>query len=227
MNSDKKTARLAGFLYLLVIIFGVFAELYVRAELIVPNNAVETLNNIRANKSLLRLGFISDLLMQTAFFLLPFPLYRLFKRVNKNQAMLMVLSVMVSVAIMCLNMLHQFAAILILERENSIAVFDAELIGELVFLFLDLQKHGYRIAQIFFGLWLFPLGYLSYKSGFIPKIIGVFLMVACFSFFVDFFLFFMLSDYNISVSALITLPTTIGEFAMCFWLLIKGVQRTD
>lgn len=226
MNSDKKTARFAGFLYLLVILFGVFAELYVRAGLIASNNAAETVQNIIANERLFRLGFVSDLLMQVTFLLLPLPLYQLFKKVDKNQAMLMILLVAIGVAIMCLNMLHQFAAILMLKKGNFVAAFSAAQVNELVVLFLDFQKYGYRIAQIFFGLWLLPLGYLSYRSGFIPKVIGSMLMVACFSFLLDFFLFFLISDYSQTLSGWITLPTTIGEFAMCFWLLIKGVKSS-
>ncbi len=226
MNADKKTARLAGFLYLLVIIFGMFAELYVRVKLIVPDNSAETVQNIKTNMELFRLGFISDLMMQATFFFLPLVLYQLFKKVNKVQALLMVLCVVAGVAIMCLNMLHQYAAILILEKGNFAATFKTEQLNELVLLFLNLQKYGYRIAQIFFGTWLFPLGYLVYKSGFMPKIIGILLIIACFSFLIDFFLFFLLPGYSAFLSSMVTLPTTIGEFAMCLWLLIKGVRTS-
>ncbi|MCG8330467.1 MAG: DUF4386 domain-containing protein [Chitinophagales bacterium] len=224
MNSNLKLARLAGFLYLLVIIFGVFAELYVRAKIISPESAAETVQNIIANKELFRLGFVSDLIMQLAFFFLPFPLYLLFKKVNKNYAAAMVLSVMVGVAIMCLNMLHHLAAILILEKGDLLTAFSTEQLNVLVTLMLDLHKNGYRIAQLFFGIWLFPLGYLVYQSGFIPKIIGVLLMIACFSFLLDFFLFFLLSNYSPDTSSIVTFPTTIGEFSICLWLLIKGVR---
>ena len=193
--------------------------------MIVPDEATATVQNILANKELFRLGFVSDLLMQVSFFFLPIVLYQLFEKVNKVQASLMVLSVMVGVAIMCLNMLHQYAAILILEKGNLVAVFNTEQLNELVLFFLNLQKYGYRIAQIFFGIWLFPLGYLAYQSGFIPKLIGILLIIACFSFLIDFFLFFLLPNYSASLSSMVTLPTTIGEFAMCLWLLIKGVQE--
>jgi len=222
--NQKRKARLAGILYLVVIIFGVFAELYVRDKLIVPDDSAATVHNILENERLFRLGFISDLIMQVAFLLLPLPLYQLFKNVNKNQAILMVIFVIVGVAIMCLNMLHQFAAILILEKGSLLTTFSTGQINELVALFLDLQKYGYRIAQLFFGLWLFPLGYLTYHSGFMPKVIGGMLMFACFSFLLDFFLFFLLPNYDASTSSMVTLPTTIGEFSMCLWLLIKGVN---
>jgi hypothetical protein len=226
MSTQKKAARMAGVLYLLVIVFGVFAELYVRSILIVPENADQTVQNIVANKAMFRLGFISDLLMQFAFFVLPFPLFQLFEKVHRGYARLMVGSVMVSVAIMGLNMLHQFAAVLILEKPGLTAAFSPGQVNEMVLFFLTLQKYGYRIAQLFFGFWLFPLGYLVYRSGFMPKMIGVLLMIACFSFMVDFFLFFWVENYSPDLSAVVTFPTVIGEFAMCFWLLVKGVYNS-
>lgn len=218
-------ARTAGLLYLMVILFGMFAEFYVRSGLIVPGDAAETARNIRAHRELFRLGFVSDLLMQASFFFLALALYRLFRVVDKHHALLMLCSVMVSVAVMCLNMLHQYAVLLILEGSCLMQAFDDNQADSLALLFMGLHKHGYRIAQIFFGIWLFPLGFLAYRSGFIPKLIGALLMIACFSFLADFFLFFLLPGYSAGLSSLVTLPTTIGEFAMCLWLLIKGVRE--
>ena len=218
-------ARTAGLLYLLVILFGVFAELYVRSGLIVPGDAAETARNIRAHRELFRLGFVSDLLMQASFFFLALAFYRLFRAADKRHALLMLCSVMVSVAVMCLNMIHQYAALLILEGSCLMQAFDGSQADSLILLFMNLHKHGYRIAQIFFGIWLFPLGLLAYRSGFIPRLIGVLLMIACFSFLAGFFLFFLLPGYSAGLSSLVTLPTTIGEFALCLWLLIKGVRE--
>ena len=218
-------ARTAGLLYLMVILFGVFAELYVRSGLVVPGDAAETARNIRAHRELFRLGFVSDLLMQASFFFLALAFYRLFRAADKRHALLMLCSVMVSVAVMCLNMIHQYAALLILEGSCLMQAFDGSQADSLILLFMNLHKHGYRIAQIFFGIWLFPLGFLAYRSGFIPRLIGVLLMIACFSFLADFFLFFLLPGYSAGLSSLVTLPTTIGEFALCLWLLIKGVRE--
>ena len=218
-------ARTAGLLYLMVILFGVFAELYVRSGLIVPGDAAETARNIRAHRELFRLGFVSDLLMQASFFFLALAFYRLFRAADKRHALLMLCSVMVSVAVMCLNMIHQYAALLILEGSCLMQAFDGSQADSLILLFMNLHKHGYRIAQIFFGIWLFPLGLLAYRSGFIPRLIGVLLMIACFSFLAGFFLFFLLPGYSAGLSSLVTLPTTIGEFALCLWLLIKGVKE--
>ncbi|BDS09861.1 DUF4386 domain-containing protein [Aureispira anguillae] len=226
MNSNSKTARLAGFLYLLVIIFGIFAQLVVRSKLFIPHDPNGTVQNILTNQQLFRLGFMSDLMMLIAYFFLPLVLYQLLKFVHKEQAILMVLCSMIGVSIMCINMLNHFAVLLILRDHNPLGAFNTAQINGLVSFFLDMHKHGYRIAQIFFGLWLFPLGYLVYHSNLIPKIIGTFLMISCVSFLIDFFLFFLLPSYTQELSDLVTFPTIIGEFSICLWLLIKGVRTT-
>jgi hypothetical protein len=224
MTSPKQLGHRAGFLYLLVIIFGVFAELYVRANLIVPGDAAATAQRILAHPLLFRWGFLSDLLMQLAFFFLALVLYRLFLPVDRHYAVGMLLSVVVSVAIMVLNMLHQYAALLLLERSGFAEALPPEQVREWAAFFLELHRYGYRIAQLFFGLWLYPLGQLAYRSGYVPRLIGVLLIIACGSFLLDFGLFFLLPEYPAAVSARVTLPTTIGEFAMCGWLLIRGVR---
>ncbi len=225
MDTQKKTARLAGLLYLLVIIFGSFAQLYVRNSLIIPGDMVTTAQNIAQANSLFRIGFISDLLMITAFFFLPLVLHRLLHGIDRGQANLMVLSALMSSGIMALNMLNHFAIIIVTDAPYLVQGFSAEQIQGLIALFMDLHQHGYRIAQIFFGLWLFPLGYLVVKSKMIPKIIGVFLMISSASFLIDFLFYFLIPNYSPDLSALITFPTVIGEFSICLWLLIKGVRE--
>ncbi|PHN07766.1 DUF4386 domain-containing protein [Flavilitoribacter nigricans] len=219
---SKKLAGIAGLLYLAVILFGVFAEVYVRGELLVPGNAAETITRLQADPGWFRLGFVSDLLMITAFFLLPLPLYRLLRPIQRELAATMVLCVLVSVAVMCANMLNHFAILLVLDPMN--APFAPEQTQSLVRLFAELHKNGYRIAQIFFGLWLLPLGILSWRSGFVPRWIAISLVVACFSFLLDFFLFFLLPGYSAETSSWVTLPTVIGEFSFCGWLLIQGIS---
>lgn len=226
MNNKKNIARSAGLLYLVVILFGTFAELHVRAELVVPGHSQATVSNILNHQLSFKLAFLSDLVMQVAFFYLALTLYRLFQPVNQRYALSMLLSVAIGVAIMSLNMLHHFAVILLLNEGAYLSAFNSEQITGLVALFLDLHKYGYRIAQVFFGIWLFPLGYLVCQSGYFPKFIGILLLLAGGSFVVDFFLFFLLSNYSAATSSLVTLPTVIGEFSFCVWLLIKGVKTT-
>jgi hypothetical protein len=164
-------------------------------------------------------------MMQLAFFCLPLVLYRLLKSVHKFYAGIMVLSALASVVIMCINMLNHYAVLLLLNGSEYIGTFSPAQLNSLMLFFLDLHKHGYRIAQIFFGLWLLPLGYLVFKSGFIPRILGILLIIAFASFMIDFFFFFLIPNYDPSISAMVTFPTVIGEFAFCLWLLIKGVRN--
>jgi hypothetical protein len=221
--SKRKVARVAGLLYLAVIVFGVTAEL-VRQSLIVPGDATTTASNIMASESLFRLGFVSDLIMITCFIFLPLAFYVLLKPVNKNLASLMVIFVLVSVPIMFINMLFHFAPLLLLSGADYLTVFGADQLHALVMFFIELYTAGVMIATIFHGLWLLPLGFLVYKSGYFPRILGVFLMIACFGFVIESFAFFLLPPgYEV-----ITYPgivfEIIGEFGFCGWLLLKGAK---
>jgi len=193
MNSIKKTARVAGLLYVLVIVFAFFAG-FVFSSLVVAGDAAETAHNIMANEWLFRSGFVSDLIHQTCFLLLAWALYVLLKPVNKNLALLMVLFVLVAVAIQCISLLIQFAALELLSGAGYLTVFEADELHAQVMYFLNLHNHGILIAQIFFGPWLLPLGYLVYKSGFFPRILGVLLMIGCFGYLLDFFSIFSFSQ---------------------------------
>jgi hypothetical protein len=220
VNSIQRSARFAGFLYLILAICGGFAEFAVRQSMIVPGDAAATVGNILASESVFRLGVVSELIGQAVFILLVLTLYRLLKPVNQNQAVLMVMLVIVAVAITCINMLNQFAALLVLGGADYLAVFSAAQVQALVMYFLNMHEAGYLIAQVFFGLWLLPLGYLIYKSGFIPKIVGVLLMVACFGYLIDVFTFFLIPSFEVVVSEY----TFVGELVLLLWLLIKGVN---
>ncbi len=224
MNTNAQTARFAGLLYLIVIICGVFAEFFVRASLIVPGDATQTANQIMASESLFRLGFVSDLVMMTAYLMLAFTLYVLLKPIGKNLALLFLLFTLAGVAIMCLNMLNQFSALLLLSGADYLNVYDANELNAQVLFFLNMHKYGYSIAQIFFGLWLFPLGYLVYQSGYFPKILGVLLMVASIAHLIEFFIIFLFPTYTEAVSGVLDIPIIIGEFSFCLWLVIRGAK---
>ncbi len=225
--SKKRTARLAGFLYLILIICGSYAELFVRSSVRVPGDAAATAQNIMNASWQYSFGFVSDMIMVGTYFLLPLVLFELLKSVNRRQAVLMVASALMGVSIIAMNMINHLAPLIILKNQDYLSVFSTDEIHALAYLFLDFHRYGYRIAQLFFGLWLLPFGYLVYKSGFIPKILGIFLMVAFVSFIVDFFLFFLLENYSASTSGIVTFPTVIGEFSICFWLLLKGIKKTS
>ena len=224
--SQRRAARVAGILYLLLIVFGVFAQMFARSSLIVWGDATATANNIMASGSLLRIAFLSDILMITCFLLLPLALYQLLKPVNKNIASLMVIFVFVSIPVMLINMLYYSAPLLLLSGASYLTVFAADQLNALAMLHLDLYTSGVMIATIFHGIWLFPLGYLVYKSGYFPRILGVFLMLACFGFLIESIQYFLLPGYEV-----ITYPAMVfeilGEFVFCGWLLVKGAKISE
>ena len=218
MNPNK-TARVAGFLYLIIFCLGIFAELFVRQRLIVPGDAATTVNSIMASESLFRLSLVSDLIRHTFLILLPLVLYKLLKPVNKNIALLMVIFALVSMPIAMLNMLNHFAALLLLSGADYLTAFEADQSHAQVMFFLDLYEYGVFIPQ-FLSLWLLPLGYLVFKSGFLPRILGILLMIGCFCYLTDVVLFFLFPNSDATLS----LFAFIGELLFALWLLIKGVN---
>ncbi len=217
-NPNKNLARVAGVLYLIMIVCGMAAQL-IRGSLIVPGNGAVTAGNIVASESLFRVAFVSDLFMATGFLLFAWALYVLLKPVNKNIALLFVLLATASVAILCLNLLNQFAILILLNDAGFLAAFGAVPLNALVMLFAGLQYYGYYIAQISFGLWLVPLGYLVIKSGFLPRILGILLIIATLGHLSGFFAAFLLPGYESFADLVAVLEIPFG-----LWLLAKGVQ---
>lgn len=177
MSSPKRLARIAGLLYLIVGIVGGFAIAYVTAKVYIPGDAAATAGNVFANAGLVRMGVIADLLQATVFVFLAMVLYVLLRDVNQHVARAMLILVAIATTIMCLNEVFQFAAMLVATNESYVAAFGAAGANALVLLLLDMHHYGFFIAQIFFGLWLVPLGYLAYTSGMFPKALGVVLIV--------------------------------------------------
>ncbi|MCG2713130.1 MAG: DUF4386 domain-containing protein [Candidatus Omnitrophica bacterium] len=217
-TSPKKTARIAGLLYLILAICAGVSWNYFNS-LYVPGDALATVNNIQASGWLFRLHFVGNFAGQIAFLFLIYFLYKLLRPVNKDWARLMALLVVVSIPIAILNMLNLFAPILLLSG-GYLSAFGTTSFNALIMLFLDLYTHGVFIAAIFWGLWLFPLGYLVFKSGFIPKTIGVFLIIAGLGYVIDSLLRFLMPGYNMELSSY----TFYGELLLLLWLLIKGVD---
>ena len=212
-------ARIAGLLYIPPWIMSLVAMI-LRQDLIVPGDAATTANNIVASKSVFTLSIFMDLTVQVVFIFLVLYLFKLLKVVNKSQAMLMVVLFLVSVPIAMLNAVNHFAALLLSSGADYLAAYTAEQLHSLVPLFLELNEYGIYIAYIFWGLWLFPLGYLVFKSGFLPKILGIYLMISCFGYLIDFVTFFFFPDFSVSIN----MVTGWAELFLCLWLLIKGVN---
>ncbi len=219
----EKTARVAGILYLLVIVFGMFAELYVSLRLIVPGDPTTTASNIMASEFLFRMGFMSGLFHHTCFLLLVLAFYKLLKPVNKNYAALMAIFGLSAVPIMMLNMLNQFAALLLLSGVDYLTVFTTGQLQALALLFINFHSHGYFIAGVFSGLFLLPLGYLVFKSGNIPKVLGILLMLGCIGYLTELFVVFVFPSYEM-ISFLGLAVAIVAELSFTFWLLLKGIQ---
>jgi len=223
MNSTKKAARVAGLLYFVFSLFGVFGLLYVPSVIIVHGDAAATTHNILARELLFRSGIVSNLIGQTGFIFVALALYRLFKGVDKNLASLMVTLFVVSVPIAMLNELNQIAALTLLRGDHFLSGFQKPQLESLAMLFLDLHGSGFLIAEIFWGLWLVPFGVLVYKSGLLPRILGVLLIVACFGNLAESFTSLLLPRYEHFVYRFTGILTA-GELPIIFWLLIRGAK---
>lgn len=224
MYSNKKMGRFAGLLFLILVITGVFAEFFVRQKLYVLNDPIATTQNIIENQWLFRLGFVSDLVMSTMFFIYGFVLYLIFKSVNKNISLFLLLCAVISVAMFCQNSLSQFSALELLINPDYSKGFKPEQLQVLSVFFQNIHTKGYYVNQIFFGLYLLPLGYMIIKSGIVPKIIGVFLILGFIGDMIDFVVYFLFPNVDSVLLDNITIPADIGEISLCLWFLIMGVR---
>lgn len=223
MNSINKTARMAGFLYFMYIVTTIVADVFLRSKLIVFGDAAATARNIAASEGQFRIGITGDLVSAVLFLLAAWALYGLLKPVHKDLALLFVLLNLGGVAVYSINLLNQFAAVLLLSGADYLKVFQADQLQALAMFFLNLHHNGYWLAQIFFGAWLFPLGYLVFKSGFLPRILGMVIMVHFVGWLMTFFQFFLFPSFG--AITYLTYPLGfISEFGLTLCLLIKGVN---
>jgi hypothetical protein len=223
MNSTKKTARIAGFLYLLLALTGAFSILYVPSTLIVFGDAAATAEKIASSQLLFRAGILSGVVSHVIFVLLVLVLYHLLREISRKQAMLMVIFVVIGVATGFVNTINQLGALIALSGADFLSAFEEPELDALAYLFIRLHSHGIQIIQIFWGLWLFPFGLLVYRSRFIPKILGVLLIIAGIGYLLGTITFLILPQYQSALSTLITL-LEMGELPIILWLLIVGVK---
>ena len=219
MPSDPKTARLAGWLYLIGSVTGVFGILY-GPSLAVPGDAATTARNILANGSLFRLSIVSALLDQIIFILVVLALYQVLKVVNQHMAALMVVFLLLSIPIAMFDELNNMAVLFLLSGADALNVFTADQLHALVPLFLELHALGLNIGFLVGAPWFFPLGYLVFKSGFLPRILGVLLIMNGLSYLIDSFAALLLPDLNVNL----VLFTGWVEVVFALWLVIKGVN---
>ena len=216
--SPNQIAKIAGALYLTMVPLGFFG-MYSHSSLIVPGDSMTTVVNIQSAGLLFPLSIMSALLVQIVNILLVLVLYKLLKPVNKNLAILMVTFFIVSVPITMLNELNQYASLLLLSGKEYLSTFNSEQMHSQIMFFFELHEYGIHISGLFWGLWLLPMGLLVYKSMFIPKFIGVLLIIGCFGYLFDSVRFFFFPTIEP-----IVLYTFWGELLLPLWLLFKGVD---
>lgn len=223
MHPLKKTARIAGAIYLSMIITGPFALIYVPNTLIVRGNAAATAENILAHETMFRLAILADLVGSVIFICLGIALYKLLSSVNKTWAGLMVGFILVSSAVGFLNTLNNIGALTLFGGTDFLTVFDKPQRDALGMLFVRLHSRGILINEVFWGLWLFPFGLLVFRSGFLPRFIGVWLMINCFGYVALSVIALFFSDYYEAAFKWMQ-PVLFGELAIMLWLLIKGAK---
>jgi hypothetical protein len=223
MSSAKNPGRFAGLLYIAMSIIGFFAMGYVPDKLIVHGNAAATANNIAASESLFRLGIAGELIGQAGFIFVALALYDLLKGVNRRLASLVVTLIVVSIPIAFLNELNSIAALTLVRGADFLSIFDKPQRDALAMLFLNLHGRGFVVAEIFWGLWLFPLALLVYRSRFLPRFLGVWLALAGFAWVILSLTGILLPQYQDKVNTYCQ-PAFFGEIVFMLWLAIKGAR---
>jgi hypothetical protein len=223
MHPTNKVARIAGAVYLSMAFTGPFSLIYVPGKLIVHGNATATATNVINHDTLFRFGIVAGLFGQVIFICLAVALYRLLSDVNKTWARLLVAFVLVAAAVGFVNELNNLGALILFRGGEFLTVLDKTQLDALGMLFVRLHGQGNMIAELFWGLWLFPFGLLVFQSGFLPRFIGVWLMINCFGYLVLSMTALFFPAYNDTVFLFLQ-PVLFGELAIMLWLLIKGVK---
>ncbi len=216
------SARLAGALYLTIVALGIFAEVAVRSSLIVDGDAAATAANIRDSEWLFRAGFAADLVVFLCDVALAVVLFLLFRPVSRTLSLLAAAFRLTQTAVIGLNLLAMFAALVVLEEANYLAAFGAGETEALAALSLDIHAYGYTLGLTFFAVSTLIIGYLAIRSGVVPKALSVLLCLAGAGYLADSFAFFLVPGYDGSISPILLAPAIVGELWFALWLLLRG-----
>jgi hypothetical protein len=222
--STNRESRFAGFWYLALAVFGAIGILVAGAKFLVPGDAVATAALIQADGLLFRLGIAANLVGQVCFVFVGLAFYRLFRSVDENLARALVALVVVAVPIAFLNTVFKFAPLVLLGGESYLKVFEPAQLQALALFFLKLQDYGTLIVSVFWGLWLLPLGVLTWRSGFFPKLLGALLLVNGFSYVVDSFVGMVVPEWHRTIAPVMGVLLAIGEIPFLVWLLVRGAR---
>ena len=220
--SINQNARLAGLLYMIVVLTGIVSLAYVPSQLIVWDNPALTVENIKTAEFLFRVGIFSGVLCYIAFLALPFALFKLFEKTNREVAMFMVIFAVISVPISIFNLIGKLDVLTVINNTALLELYSPQQISAQVMTMLRSYYNGITIVQVFWGLWLFPFGYLVFKSGLIPRVFGILLMLGCISYLIRFTGAILLPELDIP--SFVRLPASIAEIGTCLWLLIMGAK---
>lgn len=224
--SPRLLARFAGVLYLLIIVFGLSGELFIRANIIVSGDAAATAANISASESLFRVGFLTDSIMILCDVALAVLFYILLRPVSKVISLAAMCFRLVQSAVLALNLLHYHAAILLLTDSGNTAAFGVAPLEALASFFLDLYTHGYDLGLLLFGANCLLLGWLVYRSKYFPKFLGILVMAAGLVYLTGSYIRFLAPNF-VDAFAPIYLVPVISELSLCLWLLIKGLRLDE
>lgn len=228
MEPLNKIAKIAAGGYLVIFISGIFANFFVLESLVVPGDAIATTNNIINSESQFRVGIVSFIIMVIFDVVLTWALYVLFKPVNKNVSLLAAWLRLVNATIFGIALFNLFGVLQLISGADYLLVFDAGQLQAQVMLFISAFNNTWLVGLVFFGIHLFFLGYLIIKSRYVPKVIGLLLIVASFGYLIDSFANFLLpnyADYKDLFMLIVIVPGVIGELSLTIWLLVKGVEE--
>jgi hypothetical protein len=228
MTNDKAEfspltyARIAGALYLVIIAGGLFAEMFVRQRFFVPHDPAATAANILAHEQLYRWGFVAQLVPLLCNMFLAMIMYSLFSVVNRRTALAVAFCSVAGSAVEASSLLAHFAPLTLLKRGAALGV-DMQLLQAQAYMSFQLQAVGFSVALTFFGLLCITRGYLIYRSGFLPRFIGVFLAIEGVCYLVNSFGIFLAPQFAAKVFDYL-LITGLAEVVLCLWLLIRGIN---
>ena len=221
--SPQVYARIAGILYLIIIIAGALGQIFIRGKLIVAGDAIATAGNLMASQSLWRIGIAGDLLMHVLDIPVMLALYLLLKPVNKPLAVSAVLFNLIQTAVLVVNKLNLLVPLLLLGNAEYLQALEPQQLQALAYVPLRLHDYGFGIGLIFFGCVCLVQGYLIFRSGFLPKTIGVLMALAGLSYLTNSITLLLAPAYAEMVVPVLALAL-LGELALALWLIVKGVN---
>jgi len=223
--SPKVYARMGGLAYLIIIVAGAMGEIFIRSKIIVPGDDLATTQNIAASPLLWRIGIFGDLVMHVFDLVLGIVYYMLFKRVNKSLALLSLLFGLIQTAVLVANKMNLMMPLFLLEDSNYSKAFSLQQLQVLNSLFIKAHEYGFGFGLLFFGFECLIDGYLIFKSEFLPRTLGVLIAITGLCYLTNTFLLIFSPKSESSLFPILLGPLAfIGEFSMCLWLLIKGVN---